>query len=207
MGPNVPKMGTISTPPLADVLFNKAQQRLLALLFGNPERSFYSNELIDLAGCGKGAVQRELSRLAAVGLLRVNQRGNQKHFQANVEAPIYPELRGLVLKTFGLADLVKAALKPLEAEIEAAFVYGSVAKQQDTASSDVDLMVISQSLTHADLLATLEPAAKALGRVVNPTIYSRAELDHKLRDQNAFLTRVMAQPKIWILGGQDALAA
>jgi predicted nucleotidyltransferase len=200
-------MGTISTPPLADVLFNKAQQRLLALLVGNPERTFYSNELIELAGCGTGAVQRELARLAAVGLLTVSQRGNQKHFQVNTSAPIYPELRGLVVKTFGLADVLKLALTPLAGEIQAAFIYGSIARQQDTASSDVDLMVISETLTHADLFGSLEPAAQALGRTVNPTIYSPAELEKRLHDRNAFVTRVMAQPKIWILGAEDALAA
>lgn len=200
-------MGTISTPPLADVLFNKAQQRLLALLVGNPERTFYSNELIELAGCGKGAVQRELTRLAAVGLLTVSQRGNQKHFQANTAAPIYPELRGLVLKTFGLADVLKAALAPLTGEIHSAFVYGSIARQEDTASSDVDLMVISETLTHADLFGALEAASQTLGRTVNPTVYSPAELEKRLRDRNSFVTRVLAQPKIWILGGEDVLAA
>jgi len=207
LGSNVPKMGTISSPPLADVLFTKAQQRLLALLFGNPGRTYYANELIELAGCGKGAIQRELAQFVAVGLLKVSQRGNQKHFQVNTEAPIYPELRGLVLKTFGLADLLKSALEPLAAEIQAAFVFGSIAKQEDTAGSDVDLLVVSGALTHADLFGALEETAQVIGRTINPTIFSPAELEKRIGDSNAFVTFVLSQPKIWILGGEDALAA
>lgn len=200
-------MGTTSSPPLADVLFNRAQQRLFALLFGNPDRTYYANELIELAECGKGAIQRELAKLVMAGLLEVRQRGNQKHYQANTAAPIYPELRGLVLKTFGLGDVLKSALTPLAQDIEAAFVYGSIAKGEDTASSDVDLMVISPNLTQAELYGVLEAASVKLGRTIHPTVYTRAELEKKIRDQNAFVTRVLAQPKIWILGGEDVLAA
>lgn len=200
-------MGTILSPPLADVLFNRAQQRLFALLFGNPERTYYANELIELAECGKGAIQRELVKLVKTGLIEMKQRGNQKHYQANTAAPIYPELRGLVLKTFGMADLLKSALAPLAQEIEVAFVYGSIAKGEDTASSDVDLMVISPNLTQAELYGALENTTVKLGRPIHPTVYTRAELEKKIRDQNAFVTRVLAQPKIWILGAEDALAA
>lgn len=200
-------MGPIATPPLADVLFSKVQQRLLALLFGNPQRSFYSNELIDLAGCGKGAVQRELSRLAAVGLLTVSRRGNQKHFQVNLTSPIFAELRGLVLKTFGLADLLKEALAPLAHQIEAAFVYGSIARQEDSAGSDVDLLIVSRTLSHADLFAVLEKTSTELGRIVNPTVYSPEELTDRARKGNAFVTRLLDQPKIWILGEEHAIAA
>ena len=200
-------MGPLAQPPLADALFSKVQQRLLALLFGNPQRIFYSNELIELADSGKGAVQRELERLAAVGLLTVSRRGNQKHYQVNTGAPIYAELRGLVLKTFGLADVLRAALAPLAAAIEAAFVYGSIARLDDTASSDVDLMVISATLTHGELFAALEEASMALGRTINPTVYSPAELRTRIRDNNSFVIRVLDQPKIWILGGADELAA
>jgi predicted nucleotidyltransferase len=200
-------MGPLENPPLADVLFSKVQQRLLALLFGNPQRSFYSNELIELAESGKGAVQRELERLSAVGLLTVSRRGNQKHYQVNTGAPIYSELRGLVLKTFGLADVLRAALAPLAGAIEAAFVYGSIARQEDTASSDVDLMVISPTLTHGELFAALEEASVALGRTINPTVYSPEELRIRIRENNSFVIRVLDQPKIWILGGADELAA
>jgi hypothetical protein len=123
----------LSASSTADALFPKVRQRVLAVLFGSPDRSFYTNEVIGLAQSGAGAVQRELAGLTEAGLLTVRMQGNQKHFQANAASPVFTELRGLVLKTMGLADVVRAALAPLAPQIEKAFVFGSMAKQQDTA--------------------------------------------------------------------------
>ena len=192
---------------IADALFTKVQQRVLAVLFGNPGRSFYANEVIALAGSGTGAVQRELARLEAAGLVTVTRVGRQKHYQANAAAPVFEELRGLVLKTSGLADVLRNALAPLAAQISAAFVYGSVAKRQDTAKSDIDLMVVSDSLTYADVFGALEPLSAKLGRAINPTVYSRRELARRRKEDNAFVTRVLAQPKVWIIGTEDDLPA
>ncbi len=196
------KAGAAATEPvgLADALFTKVQQRVLGLLFGNPGRSFYANELIELAGSGTGAVQRELARLESSGLATVTRVGNQKHYQANPGSPVYAELRGLVLKTSGLVDVLRAALQPLKSGIENAFVYGSVAKQQDTADSDIDLMVISDTLSYAELFGALEDAAAQLGRTVNPTVYSRRELDKRLRSDNAFIKRIWSQPRLPVIG-------
>jgi len=144
---------------VADSLFTKVQQRVLALLFGQPNRSFFANEIIKLAASGSGAVQRELERLETSGLVTSRRVGNQRHYQANTTAPVFPELRSLVLKTSGLADVIRSALARNAREISAAFVYGSVAKHLDTASSDIDLMVISDTLTYADLYAVLEVAS------------------------------------------------
>lgn len=197
------------TKPLgvADALFTKVQQRVLAVLFGNPGRSFYANELISLAGSGTGAVQRELARLELAGLVTVKRVGNQKHYQANAASAVFEELRGLVLKTSGLVDVLRSALQPLAAKIDSAFVYGSVAKKQDTAGSDIDLMVVSDTLTYADLFAALEEAAVRLGRTVNPTAYSRKELDKRMRSDNAFIKRVWSQPRLWVIGEAHDLAA
>ena len=192
---------------IADALFSKVRQRVLGVLFGNPSRSFYANEVIALAGSGTGAVQRELIRLDATGLVTVTRVGKQKHYQANATAPVFEELRGLVLKTSGLADVLRAGLAPLAEQIIAAFVYGSVAKKQDTAKSDIDLMVVSDSMTYADLFAALEEASNRLGRKVNPTVYSPQELAKRRKQGNAFVTRVLAQPKIWLIGGERDLAA
>ena len=192
---------------IADALFSKGRQRVLGVLFGNPGRSFYANEVIALAGSGTGAVQRELIRLEATGLVTATRVGKQKHYQANAAAPVFEELRGLVLKTSGLADVLRAALAPLIGQIGAAFVYGSVAKKQDTATSDIDLMVVSNSLTYADLFAALEDSANRLGRKVNPTVYSPQELAKRRKQGNAFVTRVLAQPKIWLIGGERDIAA
>ena len=206
-------MGTIrSTFPapvsLPDALFSKVRQRVLAVLFGTPDRSFYANEVIALARSGTGAVQRELAGLAAAGLLTIRKQGNQKHYQANASAPVFAELRSLVLKTMGLADVLLAALMPLAGQIDVAFVYGSVAKQQDTAQSDIDVLIISSStatLTYADVFGALEAASTNLGRTVNPTLYTPEEFNKRLANRNAFVTGVLQQPKIWLIGNEEQL--
>lgn len=191
---------------LADALFSNVQQRVLAYLFGQPQRSFFATELIRLAGGGSGAVQRELARLAGSGLVTVTRVGTQKHYQANPKSPIFAELCAIAQKTVGLAEPLREALAPLAAKISAAFVYGSVAKRQDTAKSDIDLMVVSDSLSYADLFTVLEKATNQLGRTVNPTVYSRKELDKRIRADNAFIKRVLTQPKLWVIGEEHDLA-
>lgn len=194
-----------TTVNLSDALFSTTQQRVLGLLFGQPDRSFYATEMIGLAGVGSGGVQRELARLAQSGLVTVRPVGNQKHYQANPKAPIYAELCGIVRKTFGMAEPLRFALAPLAVPIKCAFVFGSVAKRQDTATSDIDLMVISDSLGYADIFAALEAASTQLGRTVNPTIYSMKELTKRMKQGEAFVTRVLEQPKLWLIGGDDDL--
>lgn len=205
----MPSMGTTRKPRfrqarehtgLADALFSTVQQRVLAYIFGQPGRSFFATELIKLAGGGSGAVQRELARLADSGLVTVTRVGTQKHYQANPRSPIFAELCAIAQKTVGLAEPLREALAPLARRIDAAFVYGSVAKRQDTAKSDIDLMVVSDSLSYADLFAVLEDATNRLGRTVNPTVYSRQELNKRIRADNAFIKRVLAQPKLWVIG-------
>jgi len=190
---------------LADALFTGTQQRVLGLLFGQPARSYYATELIGLAGAGSGAVQRELARLARSGLVTVRPVGNQKHYQANPDSPLFAEVCGIAQKTVGLAEPLREALRPLASQIRAAFVYGSVAKRQDTAASDIDLMVVSDTLGYGDIFAALEVASARLGRSVNPTILSRKNLAKRVKDDNAFVKRVLSQPKIWLIGGEDDL--
>jgi predicted nucleotidyltransferase len=192
---------------IANALFSRVRQRVLAVLFGNPSRSFYANEVIALAESGTGAVQRELATLSKAGLLTVRRQGNQKHYQANADAPVFTELRGLVLKTMGLADVLRAALAPLAAQITMAFVYGSVAQQQDTAASDVDVLIVSEDLGYADVFSALESASITLGRKINPTLYTQAEIAKRISNDNAFVTRVLRQPKIWLIGNEEAFNA
>ena len=193
-------MNTMNITSIADALFTKTQQRVLATLFGKPDQSFYLNEIVRLANIGKGTVKRELERMTAAGLLTIKRIGNQNHYQANPDSPIYSELLGITRKTFGIADVIKTALLPLDAQIEQAFIYGSVAKQQDTASSDIDLMVISDTLPYATLMTALIEAEPTVGRPINPTIYTAQQIRDKLHGNNAFITRVLAQPKLWIKG-------
>src|SRR5688500_617490 len=169
-----PQTGTVRPTTIADALFNKVQQRVLGVLFGNPRRSFFATEIIRLAESGSGAVQRELARLQSAGLVTVRSVGKRKHYQANGSAPVFKELRSLILKTSGIADRIRSALATRASEIRAAFVYGSVAKGEDTASSDVDLMVISDELGYGELYTLLEDVSAKVGRKVNPTIYTTA---------------------------------
>ena len=180
---------------------------MLGVLFGNPGRSFYANEIISRAGAGTGAVQRELAKLEEASLVKVTRLGNQKHYQANEAAAVYGALHELVLRTSGLADILRDSLAPLASRISAAFVYGSVAKGQDGATSDIDLMIVSDDLAYADLFKLLENAGQRLGRPVNPAIYSAAELAKRVREHKSFAVRVLKQPKIWLVGSEDALAA
>jgi len=209
----MPKMGK-SPPPevaqtasLADALFTLTQQRVLGYLFGQPERSFFSSELIKLTGAGSGAVQRELKHLTDSGLLSTSRVGNQKHYQANAAAPIYEELIGIVRKTFGLAGPLREALAPLADRIDAAFVFGSVAKKSDTAMSDIDLFLISDELAYSDLFLALDAVSARLGRTVNPTMFTRKELMRKHKDGESFVRRVLEQPKLWVMGDAHALPA
>ena len=192
---------------LSDALFTATQQRVLGCLFGQPGRSFSISELIQTTGAGSGAVQRELARLTGSGLLSVEQLGKQKLYRANPASPIHDEIVAIVRKTFGLAMPLRDALMPLADRLHAAFVFGSVAKGSDTASSDIDLMLVSDALTYADAMAALHPLMERLGREINPTLYTRAELRKRIAEGNSFVTRVLAQPRLWLIGNDDALAA
>ena len=194
-----------SRKSLADALFTKTQQRVLRVLFGQPERSFYASELIRAAGTGSGAAQRELAKLEGSGLLVARRIGHQKHYQANAASPLFSELRNIVLKTVGLAEPLRDALKPLSSTIRAAFVYGSVAKATDQSASDIDLMIISDSLTYGELFRVLERVTRTVGRRVNPTVYTTAEFSKRAQTKNAFVTRVLEQPKLWVIGSEDDL--
>jgi predicted nucleotidyltransferase len=192
---------------LADALFSTVQQRVLGLLFGQADRSFYTGELIQLVDAGSGAVQREIARLENSGLITMRRVGAQKHYQANTGSPLFEELRSITRKTVGLTDPLRVALTPLTKQISAAFVYGSVAKRRDAAASDIDLMVLSDSLAYSEIYSVLEPVSEQLGRTVNPTVYSVAEWSKRARSGNAFVIRVKAQPKIWIIGSENDLPA
>ena len=192
---------------LSGALFTTTQQRVLGCLFGESGRSYAVNELIQATGAGSGAVQRELARLAGSGLLTVEHVGNQKRYRANPDAPIHDELVSIVRKTFGLAEPLREALAPLSDRIHAAFLYGSIAKGSDTARSDIDLMVIADDLAYAEIMLALHPVAERLGRPINPTVYARDELRSRLDAGNSFVGRVLHQPRQWLIGGEDDLAA
>ena len=201
MGPN------LSQVSLSSALFPSVRQRVLGIIFGHPDSSFYMSEIVRKVDSGTGAVERELLRLERSGLVSVERSGNRKHYRANRSSPIFPELHSLILKTVGLSEPLRQALEPYAAKIKVAFVYGSVAKKTDTARSDIDLMVLGEDLTYSDLFSVLQNAETILSRSINPTIVSPQEFGRKLRQQNPFIMGVRKQPKIFLFGSEADLPA
>ncbi len=197
----------MSLTTIGDALFTKTQQRVLGLLYGKPDARFYANEIMRQVNMGRGTVRRELDRMVSAGLIVVSREGNQLYYQANTETPIYSELLAIVRKTFGVADVIRTALQPLDERIQFAFVYGSMAKASDVKTSDIDLMVVGKKLSYGDVMDVLMPLEQSLTRPINPTIYTLAEFKSKLKQSSSFLTRVLEQPKLWVKGCDDDITA
>lgn len=189
----------------ADVLFSKTQQRVLAILYGQPYRSFYANEIISLAACGSGAVQRELASLEQSGLLHGWRAGNQKHYQVNHDAPIFEELHGIVVKTFGTPEVIKAALLPVLEQLDAVFIHGATVEGTVHGGGNIDVLVIAPDALHApmrDVLATL-PAT--LGRELQPACYTADGFAQQWRSGDQALRSVLERSKIFIKGSEADL--
>lgn len=185
---------------LASALFTSTQQRLFTLLFGQPDRSFFLGELIGLAHSGTGAVQRELARLCDAELVVTTAVGNQKHFQVNRAAPIFNELQAIVLKTVGLAEPIKAALAHSPEPIKLALIYGSFAKRSDIASSDVDLLIVSEQLSLEQAYVLLAPAENTISRKLSVTLLTPNEFQQRRLDSSPFLTKVLSGQHILLAG-------
>src|SRR6266481_8449710 len=200
-------MGMIVTEEtsLSSAMFSKVQQRVLALIFGQAERSFYMSEIVRNVHSGTGAVERELSRLQRSGLVSVERIGNQKHYRANRQSPIFAELQSLVIKTVALTEPLRKSLEPCADKIKTAFVYGSVAKGMDTAHSDIDLMVIGDDLNYFELYAALQNVESVLGRKVSPTFLSPKDWRRKASEKGSFISKIDALPKIFIFGSEKDL--
>jgi predicted nucleotidyltransferase len=208
------KAATAPQPPLrdnrksiADALFSRTQQRVLGVLYGNPERSFFATEIFERAGTGRGTVQRELENLVTSGLALLSPIGNQKHYRANPDAPIFAELRSIILKTSGLAEPLRDALSPLAKKIELALVYGSVARGEAHAGSDVDLLVVARELTLEQLYSRLARAEDAIGRAIHPTLLTGAEFLRRRAEHNPFLRKILSGDTIVLIGSVDAETA
>ena len=190
---------------LGEALFGKARRGVIALLFGRPGASFYLREITAHANTGVSQVQKELATLSRVGLVTRERRGRQVYYRANADSPIFEELRGIAVKTFGVADVLREALRPFAGRIRAAFVYGSVAKGTDTAQSDIDVMIISDGLTYSDVFPAIVEVEGRMGRKVNPSLFGEEELRRKHKEKNAFVTRTLEQPKIFLIGSNGDL--
>jgi predicted nucleotidyltransferase len=188
---------------LADALFTSTQQRVLGALFGQPDRSFFVTQIMELAGCGRGAVQRELGRLLQGGLVTVQMMGTQKHYQANPASPLFTELCGIIQKTVGLAGPIRDALDCLPETPKLALIYGSVASRTDSSASDIDLLVVSDDAELEQIYAVLLPIEQTLARRISLTLYTQREYQGRLDKGNPFLLRVLNGPTIGLVGSID----
>ena len=206
LGTIVPIMGTKANAEDSQLkLFGQTRSALLAMLFGRADESFYMRQLVRAVGSGHGALQRELKHLTDLGLILRRTQGNQVLYQANSQSPIFPEIKSLIAKTVGIHDVIRSALATLASEIEIAFVYGSVARHQERASSDVDLMVLGNA-SFGEVVSALGPAQRALGREINPTVFAVGEFRAKLASGNHFLRSVMKEKRLFVLGTEHELA-
>jgi predicted nucleotidyltransferase len=190
---------------LAGALFSRVQLRVLSLLLSKPDRAYQITDVIRLAGSGRGAVQRELEKLSAAGILTLSISGKRKSYQANRKSPIFNELYGLIMKTVGMIDPIRSALKPYREKINLAFVYGSVAKGKDTAKSDIDLMIFGNELALSEIYGALQKAEKSLMRTINPNLTTAEEWQHKVIDNNSFVRNILQQPKLFVFGTENEL--
>jgi predicted nucleotidyltransferase len=189
---------------LTDLLFGQTRGAILALLYGRADQSFYTRQIAREVDASIGAVQRELENLSKVRLIVRTSVGSQVFYQANRDASIFPEMQGLVKKTIGIFSVLRSALHPLAKQILVAFVYGSVAREEETAQSDVDLIVVGKA-TLDEVLSRLSTVEKSIGRPINPTVYSVAEFKSKLTTGNHFLTALLKGQKVFLLGDEDEL--
>ena len=201
-------MGIIQTEKIRiqDVLFPRVQQRVLGILFGQPDRKFLGAELIRMINSGTGAVHRQLTTLAASGLVNVTRIGNQKHYQANQDSPVFEELCGLIRKTVGLREPLQHSLEPWKDQIDVAFVYGSIARGTDTARSDIDLMLLGDKLDYIGVYEAIQKAEAILHRKINPNLSTLSEWRKKLNEENPFIANINNQAKLFIYGSENELA-
>jgi predicted nucleotidyltransferase len=201
LGTFIPEMGK-KLNETAAALFPGTKRKILALFFLNPGQEYYFSEVARLTGTGQGVVQRELKTLTDAGILNSEKRGRQKFYSVNGKNPIFQDLRNIVFKTFGVIGQIREALQPLAKKIRVAFVYGSFARGEEVRSSDIDLFVIGRTRLD-ELVNTLATVEKAIGREINPTLFSEAEFGNRWSQKNHFLKSVAKTEKEFIIGTED----
>ena len=187
-----------------DALLPKTRQGILAATLVQSEKAWYASELAQRLGVPASSLQRELLDLCEAGILKTHKQGRMVYYQANRESPVFPDLRGLLLKTAGLVDVLAQALKPLARKMTMAFVYGSIAAGNEDSASDIDLMVVGQ-MAPEDLALPLRRARESLGREINPTVYTPAEFDRKRAANDSFLKQVLDKPRLVVIANKDEL--
>jgi DNA-binding transcriptional ArsR family regulator len=187
-----------------DALLPKTRQGILGAMFVQPEKTWYASELARRMGVPSSSLQRELKDLTDAGILNNHRKGQMTYYQVNADSPVFPDLRGLLLKTAGLVDVLADDLKPLAAKLRFAFVYGSIASGKERSDSDIDLMVVGR-VSPAELALPLRHSRELLGRQINPSVYTPVEFGKKLAAKDHFLTTVLAKPRLFVLGSKNDL--
>ena len=195
----------MNTPYRADLgtlFFGSYRRQVLSLLLLHPDEAFHLREIARITGTQPGTLRRELEQLAQAGVVERAKVGNLLQYRADTHCPIFEELRGILKKTAGVADILREALAPLTDRISVAFVYGSVARGAERRASDIDLMIVG-IVSFEDVVHALHPCQDQLRREINPNVYHPAEFKKKMREKGAFLARVMDGPHLFILGTED----
>ncbi len=185
-------------------LFGKTRRAVLSLLYGNADREYYLREIERITGAGTGPVQRELKLMTESNLVTRNKKGNAVYYQANPRCPIFDELRSIIAKTFGIADVIRGSLATARNSINAAFIFGSISTGTENKASDIDIMVIGD-ISFGEVVSLVAPAEEKLGREINPVVYPVAEFRNKVKEGHYFVERVLKEQKIFIIGGEDEL--
>jgi predicted nucleotidyltransferase len=189
---------------LSNILFGKARQAILSLLYSHVDEAFYLRQIVRTTGIGLGPAQRELKQLMDAGIIIRNVQGKQVYYSANKKGPIFNELRNIVMKTFGAADVIRQSLETVADKIRVAFIFGSVARSTDGRGSDIDLIIIGK-VTFGDAVSSLSQAQEILKREINPVVYSVAEFKKRVAEKHFFVTDVLEGDKIFVIGGEDEL--
>jgi uncharacterized protein len=189
---------------LCSGIFGKTRQAVLAYLYGQADTSFYTKQILDAVKTGHGTVQRELKNLTDAGIIVREVQGRQVYYRANEKCPIFNELKGIVRKTFGIAEVIRRSLSPVVDKVQVAFIFGSVARNADDRRSDIDLMVVGR-ITFGEIVSLIKPAEEKIGREINPVVYPVAEFKKKVMADHYFVKSVLEGEKIFVIGGQNEL--
>ena len=205
MGKIIPELGNFMNENLlCSGLFGKTRQAVLAFLYLRSESSFYTKQILDALRIGRGTVQRELKNLTDTGIIVREVQGRQVYYRANEKCTIFNELRSIVRKTFGVADVLRQSLKPRADKMQVAFIFGSVARSVDDRRSDIDIMVVGR-ITFGDVVSLLKPAEETVGREINPVVYPVTEFKKKVKEDHHFVRTVLEEEKIFVIGDEDEL--
>ena len=208
LGTIVPIMGSktgTEARAIGASLFGATRQAVLSLFFSHPDQRYYQRQVIRTIRLGSGAVQRDLEHLTSAGVLTRTVEGRQTYYQANTKSPVFSELRGLIRKTFGIAEVLRSGLEAIGSQIRVAFVYGSVAKGSETSASDIDLMIVGDDISLEMMVSALADSQAELGREINPSFYSTEDFCRKLAQGHHFLKTVLNGPKLFIIGDESEL--